>query len=87
MAEPNLIISGLSQTVTVEGCILKVDIYRLEGGSGWSLEVVDEDQTSTVWDDLFDTDQAALDEALKAIKEKGLSAFRDDGNVVQFPKR
>ena len=51
------------------------------------MEVVDEDGTSTVWDDLFDTDQAALDEVLKTIKEEGLSAFRDSGNVVSFPKK
>ncbi len=69
----------------MKGHNLSIEIYKLEGGVGWSLEVVDEEDTSTVWDDLFDTDQAALDEVLKAINEDGLSAFREDGNVVPFP--
>lgn len=38
----------------------KVDIYKLEGGDGWSLEVVTEDGTSIVWDDLFEDDRAAF---------------------------
>jgi len=37
--------------------------------------VVDETGTSTVWDDLFPTDQAALDEALKTIREEGIGTF------------
>jgi TRAP-type C4-dicarboxylate transport system substrate-binding protein len=37
--------------------------------------VVDEEGTSTVWDDLFPTDREALDEALKAIREEGFIAF------------
>jgi hypothetical protein len=87
MPDPNLIDSGLSQRATVEGHELQIEIYRLEHEPRWSLEVVDEDGTATVWDDLFDTDQAALDEVLKTIKEEGLSAFRDSGNVVSFPKK
>lgn len=87
MPDPNLIQSGLSQRITVEGHDLQVEIYRLERDTEWSLEVVSENGTSTVWDDLFDTDKMALDEALKTVKEEGLSAFRENGNVVQFPKR
>jgi uncharacterized protein len=37
--------------------------------------VVDETGASTVWDDLFPTDQAALDEALKTIREEGIKTF------------
>ena len=51
-------------TVREDGTEVRIDIYRLET-TDWSLEVVDEAGTSTVWDDLFPTDQAALDEALK----------------------
>ena len=87
MPDPNLVDSGLSQRTIIEGHKFKIEIYRLEQEPQWSLEVVDEDGTSTVWDDLFDTDQAALDEVLKTIKEEGLSAFRDSGNVVSFPKK
>ena len=86
MPDPNLIDSGLSQRITVEGHKLQIEIYRLEHEPKWSLEVVDEDGTSNVWDDLFDSDQEALDEALKVIDEEGLTAFRDDDNIVRFPK-
>lgn len=87
MADPNLVISGLSQEVSVGGETLRIEIYRLEDDPGWTLEVVDRDGTSTVWDDEFDSDQAALDEALRAIQEEGPRAFHDQRNVVPFPKR
>ena len=87
MPDPNLVISGLSQRASANGHELKIEITRMEHETKWVLEVVDEDGTSTVWDDLFDTDQAALDEAFKVIREEGLSAFRDSGNVVQFSKK
>ena len=85
MTDPNIVSSGLSRRVVVDGHTLQVDIYRLETDHSWSLEIVDEDGTSTVWEDLFPSDQAALDEALKAIEKEGLSGFRDPGNVVPFP--
>lgn len=54
--EPNLIISSASQHIVEEDIPFKVDIYKLEGGDGWSLEVVTADGTSIVWDDLFEDD-------------------------------
>lgn len=83
--EPNLVISNASQRIVVEGVPFKVDIYKLEGGDGWSLEVVAEDGTSIVWDDLFDDDRAAFEEAQATIKKEGPVAFvRGDENVVPF---
>ena len=87
MSDPNLISSGLSRRVKVEGHELRIEIGKLEEDPTWTLEVVDEDGTSTVWDDQFENDQAALDEAMSAIEEEGLAAFRDTGNVIKFPKR
>jgi hypothetical protein len=87
MTDPNIIYSGLSQTITVEGHKLRVDIYKLESDPHWQLEVIDEEGTSTVWDDPFDTDQLALDEALRTRDEEGLSGFRDSGNIVPFPQQ
>ena len=86
MADPNIVFSGLSTTNSECGLDLRIEIYRLENDPSWSLEVVDQDGTSTVWDDLFDTDQEALDEALKLIREEGAAAFRDTGNVIPFPR-
>lgn len=85
--EPNLVISSASQRIVEDGVPLKVDIYRLEGGDGWSLEVVTEDGTSIVWDDLFEDDRAALEEAINTIRSEGAVAFANGGlNVVPFRK-
>jgi hypothetical protein len=50
--DPQIESSPLCRTVTRDEITLRVEIYRLAGsGEGWSLEVVDQDGTSTVWDD------------------------------------
>ncbi|MGH8563455.1 MAG: hypothetical protein ACREXW_04955 [Gammaproteobacteria bacterium] len=59
-------LSPLAQTVTRDGKTVRVDIYE-DGEGGWLLEVVDEYWNSTVWDEPFACDRAALDEALKTI--------------------
>lgn len=74
MSEPKLIHSALSRTIREDFTEVHIDIYRLET-TDWSLEVVDETGASTVWDVLFPTDQAALDEALKTIREEGIRTF------------
>lgn len=67
-------LSPLSRTFTRDGWTLEIEIY--EDGSGkWLLEVVDERSTSTVWTEPFDTEQLALDEALRVIEEEGIAAF------------
>ena len=50
-----------------------MEIYRAEN-EDWILEVVDEHGNSTVWNHLFPTDQAALDEAMRTIDEQGINA-------------
>ena len=86
MADPNIVTSDLSRRVHLDGQDYLIEIYRLEDNPTWSLEVVDEEGTSTVWDELFNTDQDALDEVLKAIEEEGTGAFRDTENVIPFPR-
>ncbi|WP_349540104.1 hypothetical protein [Sagittula sp. NFXS13] len=62
-----------------------MDIYKLEGGDGWSLEVVTENGTSIVWDDVFEDDQVAFEEAISTIRSEGAFAFANGGsNVVPF---
>ena len=46
-------------------------IYRPDD-SKWTLEVVDSAGTSTVWDDQFDTDEAAHAEFRRCIAEEGI---------------
>lgn len=65
--EPKLELSPLSQEISSGGRTVSVEIYRLEGDASWTLEVVDEFNNSTVWDDTFVTESAALTEAKKTI--------------------
>ncbi|WP_019956300.1 hypothetical protein [Yoonia vestfoldensis] len=86
--EPNLVISSISQRIVEDGVPFKVDIYKLEGGDSWSLEVVTEDGTSIVWDNLFEDDRAAFEEAISTIRSEGAVAFANGGsNVVPFSGR
>ena len=63
--------SPLSQSVTRNGVEVRVEIYGdLQGG--WILEIVDAENTSHVWDEPFETDQQALNEALRALEEEPL---------------
>ena len=73
MAKSQIIKSPLSRVVEEGGVSVDVRICRLDN-TGWSLEIVAEDGTSTVWDDLF-SDEIALAEALKAIKKNGIRSF------------
>lgn len=69
-----IIHSPLQQTYSTDGHTLDIQIYR-STDSLWTLEVVDEHGTSSVWDDLFDTDKAALEAAFLAIETEGIASF------------
>jgi hypothetical protein len=79
---PELIHSDLETTQTKGPYSVEIFIYR-SADSGWLLEVVAEDGNSTVWEDPFDTDEAALGEAILAIKEEGIQSFYQDGAPTQ----
>ncbi|MFN7965929.1 MAG: hypothetical protein U0V87_09625 [Acidobacteriota bacterium] len=68
------ILSALCQDVTRDGKTVQVEIIDSKEG-GWILEIVDQYGNSTVWHDLFVTEQAALDEALKTIDEEGIDTL------------
>ena len=72
--ENDLIQSPLNQTYQDKGHKVEIYIYRMPE-TGWTVEVVDELNNSTVWDGEFDTDQEALDTALADIKAEGIEAF------------
>ena len=87
MIKPNIEISGgdddfelvyspLCQVISVGADSVYVKIYG-DGKGKWILEVEDEHDNSTVWDDPFDTDQDALDEVLKTIREEGIWCLID----------
>ena len=87
MTDPNLVYSGLCRKISVDGHQFDIEIYKLEHDATWSLEAVDDEVTSTVWDAQFDTDQAALEEVLSAIEKEGIAAFRENADVIPFPKK
>lgn len=84
--DPNLVTSGLSGGFTQDGITVEVLIYRLEDRPGWALEVVDETGTSTVWDELFESDDQALQAFKATVAEHGMRTILDDGNVIPFPR-
>lgn len=79
--EPDSIESPLSQHITRNGVTVRVDIYG-DSDNRWILEIVDAENTSHVWDEHFETDQQALDEALRALDEEPLKFL---GRTAQQP--
>ncbi len=73
--EPELELSILSQELKSGGRTVSVEIYRLEGDEEWALEIVDEFNNSTVWDDTFPTESVALTEATKSILEERVTSL------------
>jgi hypothetical protein len=75
MDENDLVYSKYCQSVTRDGLTVNVKIYS-SGKNDWILEVVDEDNNSTVWDDQFETDDEAFQEFERTLKEEGLNNHR-----------
>ena len=76
--EVEIKMSSLSQAITVEGKTVQVDIYE-DGEGGWLLEVVDEHNNSTAWEDPFETAEKAQD----TIEKEGIEALiGKSGNVL-----
>jgi len=74
--------STLSQSITRDGETVNVDIYE-DGKGKWILEVVDAFNNSTVWDDAFDSDGLALEEALRTVDQQGISSLIDASHKKQ----
>lgn len=68
--------SPLCRTVTKGGWDLEILIYE-DGEGQWLLNVVNDADVSTCWIEPFQTDQAALNEALKAIEENSIEYFHE----------
>ena len=72
--------SGHCRVHEHEGVMYDVQIYREERG-GWILEVVDETNTSFVWNEPFDTDEAAWQEFERALREEGIEDSADSPSL------
>lgn len=78
--DPEIIDSPLSRTVaqgTVAQGFLAAEICIFRGAleEGWLLELSSSELGSLVWPQRFETDQAAFDEAMRAIETQGLRAL------------
>ena len=76
--EYKIIDSPLSQQIIRDGTTIEVRIYRGEHEVEWILEVVDQAGGSTVWDETFVTEQAALNEVVATIADEGIGCFLTD---------
>jgi len=85
--EPNIVTSGKSTKVVVDGYPFSIEIFRLETDQTWTLEVVDQDGTSHVWDHQFEIDTEAREAATITIETEGAIAFMRGNNVIPFCKR
>ncbi len=70
-----LINSPLSGEYKQDGIMVEVFIYRGEEEKFWKLEVVDEANTSYVWDEQFATDQLAMNEFLASVRKDGMKQY------------
>lgn len=82
--EPNLVTSGKSKRIVVDGYSFSIDIFRLETDKTWTLEVLDHQNNSHVWDEQFESDAEARDVAVKTIEAEGALAFMRGNNVIPF---
>lgn len=67
-------LSPLSRTIEQDGKKLRVEICE-DGDGAWLLEVFDEFNNSTVWEDAFESDQDALFEIEATIREEGIDCL------------
>lgn len=77
--DPEIIDSKHSGSVTRDGVTIQLCIYRL-AHTKWTLEVVDAEGTSFVWDEEFETDDDALAEFERTVQESGMLEFRPTGS-------
>lgn len=75
--DPDIIFSQLCTKFSKDGLVVEVSIFRVETEDTWHLEVINERNTSTVWDNPFETEDAAWAEFLATVEQEGMGAFED----------
>ena len=73
-SDQDLIHSDLETSHSQGSYSVSIQIYR-STDTDWTLEVVAADGNSTVWEDPFDSEDAALGEAILAIRDEGIQSF------------
>jgi len=77
-----IIFSPLSGDFTCDGITVLVEIYRLSDRDRWSLEVVYQQTSCTLWTHEFPTDQAAFSSFLRVAEIEGLSRFKTEAKFT-----
>lgn len=81
--DPEIERSPLSGRIERDGQAISVEIYRISGGNApWTLEVVDQQCRSTVWDAPFATDQEAYRAFFLSLETHGIASFSSDPPVT-----
>lgn len=79
--KPKLEHSEFAGEFTDDGVTVLVDIFRpADTQVDWSMEVVDQDDGLTVWEEKFATDREAFDEFLATVERDGIRTFLDDAD-------
>ena len=73
--EPKLIVSKKSQPLSSGGKTVYIEIYRLENEKRWALAIDDEFGNTSIFDNTFKSEKAAILEAKKSILEEGINSF------------
>jgi uncharacterized protein len=73
--DPTIIYSDLCREITRGGVTIRISIFRLENESHWWLEVVNEGDGSTTWDEPFATEEDALAEVVATLAKEGIECF------------
>ena len=87
--EPTLIYSPLNGHFSKDGVRVEVIIISSDLDPTWSLEVVNDIGTSTVWDNQFETDDQVYAAFWRVVEEEGMGAFDGSSppevsNVIPF---
>jgi len=73
--------SEFSGEFTDDGVTVTIAIFRREGSQvDWKMEVIDQDDGRTVWEEGFGTDRDAFDEFLATVERDGIRTFLDDAD-------
>lgn len=73
--ETNLVLSATNRAILVDGYRFEIEIYRLDNQDCWTLDVIDIDGASYVWDDKFASEEEALAVAIDVLHAEGALAF------------
>ncbi|HTO30159.1 MAG TPA: hypothetical protein VL202_03105 [Pararhizobium sp.] len=74
--------SDFAGEFTDDGVTVLVDIFRKAGSDeGWMLEVIDQEEGLTVWEEPFATDKEAFEEFLATIERDGIRSFLEEPDV------